>query len=117
MSEQRPAYLPDLDIGRVIESTRLALERAWDILAEACRRALAAEAEVERPAGQVAALRLGCDHLLDELADTIADKEAAERALADLRTAVRAWDAELSHWCDGPERDAVRALLAAGEEG
>jgi hypothetical protein len=32
-------------------------------------------------------------------------------ALAELREAVRAWDATLSDYCDGPERDRVRAAL------
>jgi hypothetical protein len=35
-----------------------------------------------------------------------------------LLAAARAFDASLSHWCDGPERDALRAMLeAAGREG
>jgi hypothetical protein len=37
------------------------------------------------------------------------ERERLER----LERAVRAWDATLSEFCDGPERDAVRAALAA----
>ena len=39
----------------------------------------------------------------------------AYAALADLEAlanAIAAWDATLSEYCDGPERDAVRAALA-----
>lgn len=38
---------------------------------------------------------------------------AGVAANAQLRAAVTVWDATLSDYCDGPERDAVRAVLAA----
>jgi hypothetical protein len=53
---------------------------------------------------------------------SLAENEAARAALRDLAAqaeltaelgeAVATWDATLSEYCDGPERDAVRALLA-----
>lgn len=38
-------------------------------------------------------------------------RKAAEADRDQLVAAVRAWDATLSEYCDGPERDAVRASL------
>jgi hypothetical protein len=50
---------------------------------------------------------------LDDLrlanAELVREREQRER----LERAVREWDATLSEFCDGPERDAVRAALAA----
>ena len=34
------------------------------------------------------------------------------RWLVEIARAAQAWDATLSHWCDGPERDALRAALS-----
>jgi hypothetical protein len=56
-----------------------------------------------------------CDMRLSDavaLAVALRDLVAQAELAAELGDAVAAWDATLSEYCDGPERDAVRALLA-----
>jgi len=51
---------------------------------------------------------------INEIAEQEIDE--ANEKVKKLRDAIKSWDATLSTYCDGPERDAVRQALADIEE-
>lgn len=50
-------------------------------------------------------------HKIEELAKTAVALQELRYLAAECCDAVEAWDSELSSYCDGPERDEVRASV------